>query len=148
MLSPVEMERNGLRAALEEMAETTEKIYDVSCRVFQEGNFFVEDNQAATHLFYIAREAVTNSIKHGRAGRIAIRLIERGGVRTVTVRDDGSGAPEGPADTGLGLRIMRYRAGIIGADFSAGNIEEGGFEVTVMMREEAGEENGGDDDAG
>lgn len=148
MLSPVEMERNGLRAALEEMAETTEKIYGVSCRVFQEGNFFVEDNQAATHLFYIAREAVTNSIKHGKAGRIAIRLVEEAGACSLTVRDDGSGAPEGPADTGLGLRIMRYRAGLIGADFSAGNIEEGGFEVSVRIRPESGDENGAGTAAG
>ncbi|MBN2159139.1 MAG: PAS domain S-box protein [Spirochaetes bacterium] len=133
MLSPVEMEKNGLRSALDEMAASTEKIFKVTCRISQEGNFFIDDNQAATHLFYIAREAVTNSIKHGKARHIDISLAAAGGGLRMAIRDDGSGAVEGKKSVGLGLRIMRYRAGIIGADFSAGNRDGGGFEVSVLI---------------
>jgi len=100
----------------------------------REGNFFVSDSQAATHLFYIAREAVTNAIKHGKAGSIVIRCIDGEGEKKMIIRDDGIGAPAQPADTGLGLRIMRYRSEIIGAEFSAGNRDQGGFEVVVKMR--------------
>ncbi|MBP7738832.1 MAG: PAS domain S-box protein [Spirochaetes bacterium] len=133
MLSPVEMEKNGLRSALDEMAASTEKIFHVSCKVYQDGNFFVNDNQAATHLFYIAREAVTNSIKHGKAGSIHIHLVANSQMLRIVIQDDGVGAHE-KKNTGLGLRIMRYRAGIIGADFHAGNREHGGFEVRVQMK--------------
>ncbi len=133
MLSPVEMEKNGLRSALDEMAASTEKIFHVSCKIYQDGNFFVSDNQAATHLFYIAREAVTNSIKHGKAGSIHIHLIANSELLRIVIQDDGVGAQE-KKNTGLGLRIMRYRAGIIGAEFQAGNREGGGFEVRVQMK--------------
>ncbi len=133
MLSPVEMERNGLRSALDEMAASTEKIFHVSCKIYQDGNFLVNDNQAATHLFYIAREAVTNSIKHGKAENIHIHLVATGQLLKIVIHDNGVGAQE-KKNTGLGLRIMRYRAGIIGADFHAGNREGGGFEVRVQMK--------------
>ena len=134
MLSPVEMEKNAIGPALEEMAAATEKVYPVSCTVQREGSVMMEDNQAATHLYYIAREAVTNSIKHGRAGHIHIGLTAEGSGFTMTVSDDGTGAIKKDQETGLGLRIMRYRAGIIGADFSAGNRDGGGFEVKVRMK--------------
>lgn len=133
MLSPVEMEKNGLRSALDEMASSTEKIFHVSCKIYQDGNFFVSDNQAATHLFYIAREAVTNSIKHGKAASIHIHLVAGSELLRIVIQDDGVGAQE-KKNTGLGLRIMRYRAGIIGAEFQAGNREGGGFEVRVQMK--------------
>jgi len=133
MLSPVEMEKNGLRSALDEMAVATEKIYHVSCKVMQDGNFLIGDNQTATHLYYIAREAVTNSIKHGKAGQIFIHLTDEEDGLAITVRDNGEGAAE-LKNTGLGLRIMRYRAGVIGAEFSAVNREEGGFEVRVQLK--------------
>ena len=133
MLSPVEMEKNGLRSALDEMAASTEKIFHVSCKIYQDGNFFVSDNQAATHLFYIAREAVTNSIKHGKATSIHIHLIANIELLRIVIQDNGEGAIE-KKNTGLGLRIMRYRAGLIGAEFYAGNREGGGFEVWVQMK--------------
>ena len=134
MLSPVEMEKNGLRSALDEMAAATEKVYHVSCQIYQEGNFLISDNQTATHLYYIAREAVTNSIKHGKAERIMIRLTADDAGLAMIIRDNGTGAAKEKKDTGLGLRIMRYRAAVIGADFGAGNHEQGGFEVRVQMR--------------
>jgi PAS domain S-box-containing protein len=133
MLSPVEMEKNGLRSALDEMAVSTEKIFNVSCKIYQDGNFLINDNQTATHLFYIAREAVTNSIKHGKAGSIHIHLIANSAGIMMVIQDNGVGAQE-KKDTGLGLRIMKYRAGIIDAEFRAGNREGGGFEVRVKMK--------------
>ena len=118
---------------LDEMALATEKIYHVSCKVMQDGNFLIGDNQTATHLYYIAREAVTNSIKHGSADQIFIHLTADDEGLTIAIRDNGAGALE-KKHTGLGLRIMRYRAGVIGAEFSADNREEGGFEVRVQLK--------------
>ena len=116
------------------MAASTEKIFNVSCKIYQDGNFFISDNQAATQLFYIAREAVSNSIKHGKAGSIHIHLIANSAGRMMIIQDNGVGAQE-KKDTGLGLRIMKYRAGIIDGEFRAGNREGGGFEVRVKMKE-------------
>jgi signal transduction histidine kinase len=130
MLSPVEMNKNGLYSAVKEMITAIEKVFDVSCKV--SGNIYIEDNQTATHLYYIVREAVTNAIKHGRSKNIYISMSSNKGTE-LYICDDGIGAQEGDMKSGMGLRIMRYRADMIGADFSADNGRSGGFEVKVKL---------------
>jgi nitrate/nitrite-specific signal transduction histidine kinase len=70
----------------------------------------------ANHLYRIAQEAVTNAVKHGAAKAVRLQLsATRGKVRLV-IADDGRGLPPtfGARDgqSGMGLRIMRYRARI------------------------------------
>ncbi len=133
VLYPVEMTENGLFSAISGMVSVIEKVFDVSCEISQEGNVDIRDNQTAIHLYYIAREAVTNAIKHGRAKNIKIRLASVSGLE-LTVSDDGIGVRTDKISNGMGLRIMKYRAGMIGADFSSGNREQGGFEVMVKIK--------------
>lgn len=74
MLNPVVMEKRGLKAAIISMAETTEDIYKIPCRVIQKGDFIIDDIHEATHLFYITREAINNAVKHGKPKSINIHL--------------------------------------------------------------------------
>src|SRR5262249_23361437 len=74
------------------------------------------DHTAGTHLYRIAQEAVTNSVRHGQARHIWIRLITSESGLNLTVKDDGSGLAKGWLQRpGMGLRIMKYRASTIGA---------------------------------
>src|SRR5262249_52439401 len=82
------------------------------------GGGAVEDNRAATQLYRIAQEAVANALRHGRCGRVVIGLEGNGRSVTLRVRDDGVGLPEGAEGRGMGLKIMRYRAGLINARLS------------------------------
>ncbi len=133
MLCPVELEKEGLVSAIVRMAEATEKIFKVRCNVFSDSNFQVDDEQTAIHLYYIVREAVNNAIRHGAAGKIEINLKSGNGKKYLSVKDNGSGSTGEKKNEGMGLYIMQYRAHIIGADFSAGNHDEGGFMVQVGM---------------
>ena len=74
---------------------------------------------ATDHLYRIAQEALTNAIKHAHAESIHLTLdIGRSSV-LLRVCDDGSGISVArPAETGLGLKTMRYRADLIGARIS------------------------------
>jgi signal transduction histidine kinase len=73
----------------------------------------------ATHLFQIAREALTNAIRHSHARHITIRLGWTAKEVCVEVRDDGTGLPrEDHRSKGLGLRTMKYRADAIGGHFA------------------------------
>ena len=82
------------------------------------------DNQTATQLYCIAREAVTNALKHAQARNIRISLEGDDQAVTLRVQDDGIGLPEPPVDSkGMGLKIMRYRAGLINAHLSIGPAE-------------------------
>jgi signal transduction histidine kinase len=68
-------------------------------------------------LYRIVQEALNNVIAHAQATQVTIPLSADAHRLTLTVTDDGVGLPDG-ADQGpgMGLRIMRYRADLIGAD--------------------------------
>jgi PAS domain S-box-containing protein len=133
-LHPVEPEPNGLMAALEALAVRTKKLFHVPCHFKCRRPVLVHDNAVATHLFRIAQEAVTNAIKHASPGRIVISLTETPGRVCLAVNDDGSGLParrRKPA--GMGLRIMRYRAGMIGGSVAVQNELGGGTTVVCTV---------------
>ena len=115
-LSPVETEPNGLMSALQELCVYITKMFRVECRFDCARPVLVRNNVFATHLYRIAQEAINNAIKHGKAKCIRIVLKPAGDKVTLAVTDDGVGFS---ADTkksgGLGLHIMRYRAGVVGA---------------------------------
>lgn len=114
-LSPVTIESDGLMSALHELATDTEKIFHAQCRCDFDGPVEMDDHAAATHLFRIAQEAVSNAIKHGKARRLVISLHDTRGRIVLRVSDNGRGFPKRtPKTKGMGLRIMQSRAGMIG----------------------------------
>lgn len=113
-LSPVAIESEGLMYALTELADYTGKMFHVTCSFDCEEPVLVHDHVAATHLYRIAQEAISNAIRHGHAKKITISLMETGQQATLAIRDNGSGLPPDSAKgKGMGLRIMRYRAAMI-----------------------------------
>ena len=69
----------------------------------------------ATHLYRIAQEAVNNAIKHGRANQIKIALTNAPESITLAVHNNGAViSKKRSGKEGLGLRIMQYRAEMIG----------------------------------
>lgn len=133
-LIPVEIDSHGLHAALTELAENTQEMYDVKCQFRGLEPLAVADNFVATHLFRIAQEAITNALKHGRATAIEIVLEHRGDRLILAVLDNGSGMDIKDKHTpGKGLRIMRYRAGLIGATLDIKPGPRGGTQVTCSL---------------
>ena len=118
-LLPVSTEARGLMSALEHWAAEISELFHLSCRFECTGSVLVRDQAPADHLYRLAQEAVTNAIKHGRAKNITIGLetVLDGG--SLTIRDDGCGFDALPnTRPGLGLRIMNYRAKVIGGALS------------------------------
>jgi len=68
----------------------------------------------ASHLYRIAQEAVHNAIKHSRATRIDLELVEAPDSVELRVRDNGVGLPATTHSRGLGLHTMQQRARLIG----------------------------------
>ena len=117
-LRPVNLEGQGLAAALVDLAEHVHQTHRIECRCEVSEGLRIEDPSTAMHLYYIASEAVNNAIQHGRARRIDLSIRRDEAGLTLTVRDDGVGIP--PCDErsrGSGLDIMAYRAHMIGACF-------------------------------
>lgn len=138
-LSPVTLESEGLMAALHELAANTKKIFGVQCSFVCDPPVPFGDQAAASQLFRIAQEAVSNAIRHGKAAAIVIQLKERHGKIVVTVSDNGSGFPKSiPLRKGMGLRIMQSRAGMIGGTLVLDNNPSGGARVSCTVSRKIG----------
>jgi signal transduction histidine kinase len=131
-LSPVELDENGLMSALQQLAASVQNLFQVKCDFRCEIPVLVPDNVMATHLFRIAQEAVSNAIKHGKAKRIQIALTPHEDKLTLAISDNGHGFPNEPGK-GMGLRIMNYRAGMLGGALSVRNEKNDGASVICSV---------------
>jgi PAS domain S-box-containing protein len=133
-LLPVAVDTEGLMAALSDLADRIQQERKATCRFDCPEPVSVADNLAATHLYLIAQEAVHNAVKHAQPRNIRI-LLESNHVLSLSVQDDGIGMPAQPTENhgGLGLRIMRNRALIIGATLTIQPAEPIGTLVTCSL---------------
>jgi signal transduction histidine kinase len=133
-LFPVEVESDSLSPSLKDLARTVEQLFNISCIVECEEGVVVKDRVASTHLFRLAQEAVNNAVKHGKANRVIIRLRQVDGRLNLGIVDDGIGLPkEGIKRSGLGLRIMTYRAQKVGGTLEITPGKSGGTEVSCTF---------------
>jgi PAS domain S-box-containing protein len=133
-LIPVELDAQGLMSSLTELARSVSDVQGVNCTFVSDGAIEVPDNFTATHLYRVAQEAVNNALKHSRGDRIEVSLSELNNLITLKVLDNGNGMDEKRANgPGMGLRIMAYRADLIGATVQVGPAEEGGTQVSCTI---------------
>ncbi|QEG38355.1 PAS domain S-box protein [Roseimaritima ulvae] len=137
-LNPVNVDAQGLMSALSQMSRRVKDIYEVECEFRCERPVLLRDNQAATQLYRIAQEATTNAVKHGRATRIVIELEHQQQQASLRIVDNGIGmATDADRAEGMGLRIMKYRAGIIGGNLQICEAADGGTAVCCSLSAEA-----------
>ncbi len=133
-LDPVNVEQQGLAVALREMTLSIEEIYGVSCVFVCPEPIQALDPEVATHAYRVAQEAIDNTLKHAQASRIDVRLVQQDTLLKLTVSDDGIGLPAtNPRGEGMGLRIMDYRARIIGGTFTVQPEADRGTLVTCLF---------------
>jgi signal transduction histidine kinase len=129
-LAPVGADRGGLIAGLQSMAVRGMERYGVRTHfnTSLKEALSLEDG-AATHLYRIAQEAFTNAIRHGRVTQVVVDLATADGTLTLSVKDNGRGFDERNASNGMGMKLMRYRAQMLGGDVTIENNPEGGVIV-------------------
>ena len=120
-LRPVDVAPDGLAYALANLASQVTTTGGVDCRYLGLPHLAVEGEVVAMHLFRIAQEAAQNALKHAQATRIEFDLRRAPEGLLLTVRDDGRGMdPDAEHGDGMGLKIMRYRANILGGRLAIG----------------------------
>lgn len=133
-LRPVEVDAEGLMAALQELAMATEQRFAIRCAFEAEHDVLIENNDTATQLFYIAQEAITSAVKREPAVGIVIRLVRKQGKLVMSISDDGPAIPGRlPDASGVNARIMHYRASMIGASLRISSADGGGTSVTCTL---------------
>lgn len=133
-LAPVALLDDGLMSALLSLAEGTSRGGAVRCVFDCAEPVRVADAEVADHLYRIAQEAVNNALKHAAPSEIRIALECRDNTLVLEVDDDGEGFEEpAPPATGIGLRVMRYRARLIGGDLKIGSPPAGGTRICCRV---------------
>jgi PAS domain S-box-containing protein len=138
-LLPVRADSGGLPFALRELAGRSRDLHGL------EVNFRAEiwpeitlSEASASHLYRIAQEALTNAARHGHASTVEIFLMVAKNTFLLRITDNGVGiASSNKAGSGMGLKIMRYRAGMIGAKIEIGAHTPKGTVVRVTGEQPA-----------
>lgn len=145
-LRPSVLDDLGLAAALASLAQNTTQ-RGLECEFQVEG----ESDQPSTRevevtVYRIAQEALTNALRHAEATSSTVTLTYDEQQLTLTVTDNGHGFPvterlprvraaqaTGDARSGLGLRGMRERAGLIKAHLTVESSPDFGTTITLRV---------------
>jgi PAS domain S-box-containing protein len=137
-LCPVEQNEFGLLSSLHEYAADLRRRTRVRCELHVAGGPPKLDAMVGSHLFRIVQEAVSNALRHAKARRLRISLSTTQREFALRVWNDGAEFPERAfRGKGLGLRTMKYRADLIGAQFDISPAAGGGTVVSCLLPAEA-----------
>jgi len=150
-LRPAALDDLGLAAALEALARRAQAIDGLEVKTEiaigagggGPGDAGAEnggqrlDAELESTIYRVVQEALTNVSRHAQATRAVISVVERNGLVSASVTDDGRGLPEtsrlGPRGDGLeggfGMSGMRERAELVGGELEWGRAPERG---TIM----------------
>jgi PAS domain S-box-containing protein len=147
-LIPVDVEGgqpSALPEALRRLSDNAERLFGIECSFREVDATIVLENTVATHLYRIAQEAVNNAVRHGEADHLRIVLAAGEEYLRLQVRDDGSGFEEETTNgAGMGVRIMNYRARIIGGGLDINSALGEGTVVTCTVPRTSAEASGVD----
>lgn len=88
-------------------------------------------SEAELVIYRIAQEALTNAARHAEADNVDLSLTPYGSGVELRVRDNGAGLAGQPE--GAGIRGMRERALLIGAELTVSSDPHGGTEVRLYI---------------
>lgn len=95
---------------------------------------------AEDHLFRIAQETLSNTLRHAQATEVDVLFIERDGLAILRIQDDGVGFKQSDDKTGAyGLQNVYERAIEIGATCKIVSVPSQGTIVEVKLPVEKGE---------
>ncbi|MEN0578898.1 nitrate/nitrite two-component system sensor histidine kinase NarX [Phytobacter palmae] len=124
----------GLRPALESSCQEYSARFGFRVQLDYQLPARLVPSHQAIHLLQIAREALSNSLKHSGATEVIVSVVQQEKRVILQVRDNGCGVPENAARTNhYGLIIMRDRAQSLRGDCQVRRRESGGTDVTVTF---------------
>jgi signal transduction histidine kinase len=134
-LRPGILDSLGLVAAMEWQANEFQQRSGIRCIVTTTAGDTIWDQDITTVFFRIYQETLTNIIRHAKATRVDVRLVEEAGYLVMTVADNGRGiSEEEMASTrSLGLVGMRERAMLIGGEVTLHGAPGKGTTVTLRV---------------
>jgi PAS domain S-box-containing protein len=132
-LRPYQLDQLGLTRALEAMiggaAESSN--FPIERKLDPVDDLFTPD--AATHLYRVAQETISNLLKHARARSARIGLERDIKEVRLWIDDDGQGFAVAAAKPGLGLSSMAERVRIIGGTLRIDSVPGRGTRIEIVV---------------
>ncbi|MCP4022866.1 MAG: PAS domain S-box protein [Desulfobacteraceae bacterium] len=122
---------HGLESSLRDIVSNTQVIHQVNCSLDFPNKIHIENDMVVINLYHITQEAVQNSVRHGKAEGISISLKSWDDNWLLRIKDNGEGMDQTIKTEGMGLRVMNYRAKLIGASFTIKS--QKGFGTTISL---------------
>lgn len=139
-LCPVDLESTGIQTPLMNLMKVIRSLYGIECMFDYDDRIIIEDITLSTNLYYIAQEATLNAAKYSGCSRIAITLKSKNDFLVLSIEDNGSGIKkqrkipaESDKNSGMGLKIMKYRAEIIDGILQISRNKPSGTVISVKM---------------
>jgi signal transduction histidine kinase len=144
-LRPAALDDLGLAAALEALARRAQAIDGLEVQTeiaLENGGGDLDhrlDPELESTVYRIVQEALTNVSRHAEASRAVVSVVERNGVVSASVTDDGKGMPDearlGPREDGGGFGTggMRERAELVGGELEWTPAPGGGTTVRLTV---------------
>jgi len=127
-----EIEAAEFVSALRDLVDR--KIWKTPCRLDLKTEVDIEDDNVASQLYRILREAIINANKHARATDIVLEIRRSKNNLVFSVTDNGVGfRTKTKENRGLGFHIMQYRARSIGARLEMESLKKGGAQVACYL---------------
>ncbi len=131
-LRPASLERLGLPAALEALAEESGNrgAFAVETEIEVDEELTSDEERG---VYRLVQEALTNVVKHSAASRATLSARCADGMAAIEVRDDGAGFdPEAPG-AGRGLLGMRERVAMLGGTLEIDSSPGAGTRVAATL---------------
>jgi signal transduction histidine kinase len=133
-LATLDFHDNDLASALKALTEHAKESFGIICRFKADSQIPALESNTVRQLYKITQEALTNAIKHGKAKQVNIALSNGNDSLTLSIRNSGAPFPSVVSrNAGMGLRIMNYRANLIGASVEIKPGDSDGTVVTCSL---------------
>ncbi len=133
-VSSLDSEGDDLGLLLKKLVATVRKTFPIECKFRAPSELPALNPEATLQLYKIAQESVSNAIKHGKAKIISISLAQQNGELIFCIKNDGQPFPVDRQTTNrMGLRIMNYRARMIGGTLDIRPNGKSGTMVTCSL---------------
>ena len=140
-LSPSTLKKDGLIAALSQRLDAVEGRADMVRKIQSDENISLT-NEQQEEFFFIAQEALNNTLRHAHAKSVQINLKQTKKNIILEIEDDGLGFDTGDyKQGGIGLRSMRERSDKIGATLKIHSQPGNGTKIVLSLRKD-GEKHG------
>ena len=126
----------GLMAAVQLLARETQERSGIPVVCAGPASLRSMDAACASTLYRVTQEAVGNAIRHAKATRVSIGIVQHEGVIELEVVDDGIGFNTADVERrrpGMGLFTMRERAALVGGRVTLQSLPGVGTRILVAV---------------